>query len=518
MGTDEYSAPTDTPLLVAEGIVKDFPGVRALNGVDFNLRGGEVHALVGENGAGKSTLIKIIAGIHHMDEGELHIYGTRSRGLDAQKARDLGISVVFQELSLIQDLSVAENIFLGREVVRTGSFLDRRKMVAMTAEFFERYGIDIDPYAVVAELSAATQQLVEIAKALLSHPGIIIMDEPTASLSDAEGTILFRMIDDLKRTGAAIVFVSHRMDEIFAIADRISVLRDGTMVADEPTSQFTLDRVVRLMVGRAVELYESSAKPREEIENREIRLEVRGLTKDGLFSDISFDVRRGEILGVTGLVGSGRSEVMQAVFGVEPYDGGHVFLDGAEITIRSVDEAISLGLALLPENRKRQGLVLMHNLVDNVTLATLRHFTSRVRLLEHKRRRAYTKEQVKKFGIKPGNVQMLVRNLSGGNQQKVCISKWLAAEPQVLIVDEPTVGIDVRTKSEIHRLLRALTDEGVSIIMVSSEMQEVLAHSDRVMVMNKGRILGTYFNEEVTQEKVMSLIMSDILNRKESVQ
>jgi ABC-type sugar transport system ATPase subunit len=500
-------------LLEVEKVSKAFPGVKALQDVDFNLKPGEVHALVGENGAGKSTLIKIISGVYSKDQGTLKIRDVVENIVDPHHARRLGVGVIFQEFSLIPGLTVAENVFLANEQVKSRVILDRKTMFEKTQEIFDKYGIELDPRENVEDLSTARQQLTEITKALSLQPDIIIMDEPTSSLTDAETKILFKIIGDLKRNGVGIIYVSHRMDEIFQIADRVGVLRDGIMVDDVPIGELNLDKVVKMMVGREVELYESSSKPRESIEKLPARFEVRDMSSDGKFSAVSFQVKKGEILGVAGLVGSGRSEVMRAVFGVDSFEQGKILLEGREVRITSVRNAIDLGIALLPESRKLQGLVLMHNLVDNITLPILRRFLTRMRLLVHKNRREYTSTQVDEFDIRPGDIRMILENLSGGNQQKVSIAKWLSTNPKLLIVDEPTVGIDVRTKSEIHRLLRRLTEEGVSVIMISSEMQELLAHSDRVMVMNRGKVLGTFYNEDISQEKIMSLIMEDIMQK-----
>jgi ribose transport system ATP-binding protein len=503
-----------TYLLEVETVSKAFPGVQALMDVDFNLRPGEVHALVGENGAGKSTLIKIISGVYTKDEGTLRVRNSTEEITDPHHARALGVGVIFQELSLIPGLTVAENVFLANEKVKSKVFLDRNRMFEEAKDLFTKYGINLNPRQYVSKLSTARQQLTEIVKALSLKPDILIMDEPTSSLSGAETKILFQIIEDLKKSGVGIIYVSHRMDEIFQIADRVGVLRDGIMVEDAPIGELDLDKVVKFMVGREVELYETSSKPRSTIENLPVKLEVQELSAGESFSDISFQVREGEIFGVAGLVGSGRSEVMRAIFGVDRFDSGRVVLDGKEIHISSVSHAIDLGIALLPESRKAQGLVLMHNLVDNITLPILRNFLKRFNMLTHRERREYTKAQVEEFDIRPGDIRMILENLSGGNQQKVCIAKWLTTKPKVLIVDEPTVGIDVRTKSEIHRLLRKLTEEGVAVIMISSEMQELLAHSDRVMIMNRGRQLGTFYNDEITQEKIMGLIMDDIIQNR----
>jgi ABC-type sugar transport system ATPase subunit len=375
----------------------------------------------------------------------------------------------------------------------------------------KQFNIDLDPRETVANLSTAKQQVTEIFKALSLNPKILIMDEPTASLSDSDTEILFKIVQDLKRKGVGIIYVTHKMNEVFKLADRVAVLRDGKLVEDCEIGVLDLDKIVKLMVGRAVELYESSYKDENEITRRTVKFEVRNLTQDNVFTDISFKLHEGEILGIAGLVGSGRSEVMRSIFQIDKNDSGEIFLDGKKVEIHSVKEAIDLGIAMLPENRKLQGLILMHDVEKNITLPIMKQFVSSL-LIKNKLITDFALKRIKEIDLRPENPKMTVQNLSGGNQQKVCIAKWLSTKPKILIVDEPTVGIDVNTKAEIHKLFRELTEEGVSIIMVSSEMPELLAHCDRILVMNNGHIIGDFYNGTITQEEIMSMIVEDIMN------
>jgi len=497
--------------LTVRNVSKAFPGIQALNRVNFDLKAGEVHALVGENGAGKSTLIKIITGVLQKDAGELFIAEDKVELLNPHHARSLGIGAIFQELSLIPSLTVAENVFLGSEGTR--GRLDRRLLFKKTKDICTKYRLDLDPKALVEELSTARRQLTEIVKAIASQPCIVVMDEPTSALTDEESRILFSIIEDLKQQSVGIIYVTHRMNEVFRLADRVAVLRDGVMVADLLASELDLDSLVKHMVGREVELYEKSNRKREELESLEPLLQVNGLSREGVFHNVSFEAHKGEILGVAGMVGSGRSEVMRALFGIDQVDGGETSILGKRVNIRNPKDAIALGIAMLPESRKLQGLVLMHSVEMNLTQVILRKFISWL-LVNFRKVREYSLERIDQFDIRPGDPRMALENLSGGNQQKVCISKWLSTKPRVLIVDEPTLGIDVRTKSDIHHLLRNLANQGVAIIMVSSEMEELLTHSDRIMVMNQGHVLGTFFNDELDQEKIMALIMKESMSRR----
>jgi ABC-type sugar transport system ATPase subunit len=495
-------------LLEIESVSKSYFGIQALKEVSFNLQAGEVHALVGENGAGKSTLVKIITGVIKNDSGQIKINGQSVKIKNPHHARELGIAAIFQELSQIPSLTVAENVFLGNEAVKSG-LLDRTVMIQQTKEILHKYGIDLDPVAKLSDLSAAQRQLAEIVKAISRKPKILIMDEPTSALSDMEADIVFKIIDDFKKAGAGIIYVSHRMDEIFLIANRITVLRDGSLIGDYPKSSLDLNKVVKLMVGREVEIYELSraAEPSQ----KKIKLQVNDLCKKGAFNNISFDLYEGEILGIAGLVGSGRSELAEAIFGVNKIDSGQIVLDGKKVKISSVADAMNLGIAMLPESRHTQGLVLNHTVGQNMTLTVLKKF-AQLGIVNYKNTRRLITEKIDELDIRPKDAHKPVGFLSGGNQQKVVIAKWLLTKPQLLIVDEPTAGIDVHAKSEIHRLIRKLAQSGVSVIMISSDTPELLAHSDRLLVMNNGRILGMF--QQITQEKIMSLIMEDILKNK----
>jgi ABC-type sugar transport system ATPase subunit len=498
-------------LLTVKNITKSFPGVKALESVDFDLKSGEVHALVGENGAGKSTLIKIISGVYQKNEGELTVKGQAVNISDSHHARSLGIGVIFQELSLVPTLSVAENIYLGNEIVKSSFFLDRKQMFRETGKMLKQFNIELDPRETVANLSTAKQQVTEIFKALSLNPKILIMDEPTASLSDADTEILFKIVQDLKKKGVGIIYVTHKMNEVFKLADRVAILRDGKLIDDLKIGKLNLDKIVKLMVGRAVELYKSSYKDENKIKNKKVKFEVRNLSRENVFNNISFKLHEGEILGIAGLVGSGRSEVMRSIFRIDKNDSGEIFLDGSRVEINSVKEAIDLGIAMLPENRKLQGLIMMHDVERNITLPIMKQFVSSL-LIKNRSITDFAVNRIKEIDLRPEDPKMIVQNLSGGNQQKVCIAKWLSTKPKVLIVDEPTVGIDVKTKSEIHKLFRKLTEEGVSIIMVSSEMPELLAHCDRILVMNNGCILGDFYNDRITHEDIMSMIVEDIMD------
>ena len=489
------------------GISKAFAGVQALNGVAFDLLPGEVHALVGENGAGKSTLLKIIAGILSRDAGEIRLDGRPVVIRNPHHARTLGVGAVFQELSQIPFLSVAENVYLGHEARWAKVVLDRKGMEQRTEDLLNRYGIPLNPRAELSRLSAAQRQLAEIAKAVCRRPRILIMDEPTSALTAGETEIVFRIIRDFKQAGMGIIYVSHRMDEVFHVADRVAVLRDGELVDDRNASELDLAEVVRLMVGRHIDLYESKSGAPKPL--GEARLEVRDLTRHGAFNDVSFQLHAGEILGIAGLAGSGRSELARAIFGVDRTDAGAILLDGKPVEISCPRDAMQLGIALLPESRSLEGLVLDHSISQNMTLSILKDL-QRMGFVNRSRARQVVDGKIRELGIKPTDVNRIVRYLSGGNQQKVVIAKWILTEPRVLIVDEPTAGIDVHSKSEIHRLLRQLARANVAILMISSELPELLAHSDRVLVMNQGRSLGVV--EDADQETIMGRIMQDMVD------
>ncbi len=482
-----------------EGISKHFPGVQALTGVDLDVRRGEIHALLGENGAGKSTLILILAGIYKPDAGRILLDGRPARGEDARHAQRLGIGTVFQELSLCPNLSVAENIFAHRQPVRRWGFIDGREMNRRAEELLRPFGINIPPDAVAGGLSVANQQLVEIAKALSLQARLLILDEPTSALSDEESRRLFDIMRRLKAAGVTMIFITHRLKEIFEIADRATVLRDGRKVATVETKHATADAIIRMMVGRALsQMYPDKAK-----ETGETVFRVEGLSRRGAFQDIRFEARKGEILGIAGLVGAGRTEIARALFGIDRCDAGAIFLKGGRIRVRSPQDAIRQGVGYMSEDRKSQGLFLQMTLLDNVIAAGLSRF-SRFGWMDRSAAATASADFVEKLRIRTPSVAQQVINLSGGNQQKVLLAKWLAVLPGVLIVDEPTRGVDVGAKAEIHALLRQIADKGVGVIMISSELPEILGMSDRIIVIHEGRIGGRLNGAEATEEKVMA--------------
>ncbi|MEV4508888.1 sugar ABC transporter ATP-binding protein [Dactylosporangium sp. NPDC049525] len=485
-------------MLVLEGVSKSFGAVAALRDVRLELRGGEAHALVGENGAGKSTLVKILAGAHTPDAGTITLDGEPLRLAGPADARDAGIAVIYQEPTLFPDLTVAENIFIGRQPLRSMRRVDTAAMRARAAGLFDRLGVHIDPDRPARGLSIADQQLVEIAKALSFDARILVMDEPTAALSGVEVERLFAVARALRDGGAAVLFISHRFDEVFSLCQRITVMRDGRWVSTDATGELTVDQVVRRMVGREV----SSMYPRRTAAVKEARLEVDGLTRAGAFADVSFTVHGGEIVALAGLVGAGRSEVIRAVFGVDRYDTGEVRVDGKPLAKGSAAAAIAAGLALVPEDRRQQGLVMELSVERNATLPR-RWSLSRLGLLFGPSERRDARTWTERLQVKAARLSDPVGTLSGGNQQKVVLAKWLSTAPRVLIVDEPTRGIDVGTKAEVHRLLSELADDGVAVLMVSSELPEVLGMADRVLVMHEGRLAADIPRTRADEESVM---------------
>ncbi|MEU5565238.1 sugar ABC transporter ATP-binding protein [Micromonospora musae] len=486
------------PLLVLDGVTKSFGAVAALRGVHLALHPGEAHALVGENGAGKSTLVKILAGAHAPDAGRMALDGRPLELRGPADARAAGIAVIYQEPTLFPDLSVAENIFMGRQPLRGLRRIDTAAMNRDAARLFARLGVRIDPTRPARGLSIADQQLVEIAKALSFDARILVMDEPTAALSGVEVERLFGVARSLCERGAAVLFISHRFDEVFDLCQRITVLRDGAWVSTDRTSDLTVDAVVRRMVGRDV----SSLYPKQDAPLRDTLLEVRGLGRAGVFSDVSFTVRGGEIVALAGLVGAGRSEVARAVFGVDGYDAGEVRVAGRPLPAGSPRRAIAAGLALVPEDRRQQGLVMELSVERNATLAR-RRALSRLGLLVGGAERVEAQRWTRRLQVKTSRLSAAVATLSGGNQQKVVLAKWLATEPRILIIDEPTRGIDVGTKAEVHRLLSQLANEGLAILMISSELPEVLGMADRVLVMHEGRVVRELSRAEADETSVM---------------
>ncbi|MBE1488440.1 sugar ABC transporter ATP-binding protein [Plantactinospora soyae] len=491
-------ADNDAARLALSGVRKSFGAVHALVDVRLELRSGEVHALVGENGAGKSTLVKILAGVHAPDAGELTLDGVPLALTGPADARAAGIAVIYQEPTLFPDLSVAENIFMGRQPLRGLRRIDAASMRQRATDLFARLGVPLDPDRPARGLSIADQQLVEIAKALSFEARVLVMDEPTAALSGVEVERLFAVVRSLREAGSAVLFISHRFDEVFALCQRITVMRDGRWVSTDRTEDLDVGQVVRRMVGREV----SQLFPKQETEPGEVMLQVRGLTRRGVFSDVSFEVRRGEIVALAGLVGAGRSEVIRAVFGVDPYDAGEVLVDGVRLPRSRPAAAMAAGLALVPEDRRQQGLVMELSIERNATL-TRRWSLARFGLLGRGAERRAAGTWTERLQVKAGRLGDPVSTLSGGNQQKVVLAKWLSTSPKVLIVDEPTRGIDVGTKAEVHRLMSQLAAEGVAVVMVSSELPEVLGMADRVLVMHEGRLAQEIARDAASEESVM---------------
>ncbi len=496
---------TGDSFLQLEGISKTYPGVKALDNVSLDIRAGEVHPLVGENGAGKSTLIKILAGAETPDPGSRIIIDGQpvefAHPLEALRAR---IAVTYQDLSLFPNLSVLENITISREIEAGDNIVDWKEMRVTAQAALERLGLDINLDTRLADLSVANQQLVAIARGLVHDARLLILDEPTSSLSRGEIESLFKVIATLKGEGVSILFISHKLDEIFAISDRITVLRDGQHVGTYPADELTEEQLISLMVGRKLRFVEYERNP-----VGPPILEVKGLSKQGNFADISFTLHRGEVLGITGLVGAGRTEVAQAIFGRLVPDSGEIYLEGQPIKINSTAQAVEAGIAYIPESRQTQGLFLGKTLADNIAVTRLDTLAGRFRIIRGDRLAEHVRHWIKRLSIRPPYPRMLVDQFSGGNQQKAVLAKWLAYEPKVLIVDEPTNGIDVGAKSEIHQLLRDLAASGIGIIMISSELPEVLAVCDRILVMRRGRIAAEFAREDATQERIMNAAILD---------
>ncbi|MEZ4507550.1 MAG: sugar ABC transporter ATP-binding protein [Thermomicrobiales bacterium] len=478
-------------LLRMSGISKSFPGVRALQNVDLSVQAGECLALVGENGAGKSTLMKILSGVYAPDEGTIEIDGRTVVPSNPHHAQQLGVSIIYQEFNLFPNMSIEENIFIGREPNRSG-IVDRAQMRESALGYLRQVGVDLDPRSMVRDLSVAQQQMVEIAKALSYNARIVIMDEPTSALTDTEVRALFEIIRGLKARGLGIVFVSHRLEEIFEICDRITVLRDGRNAGELSTATATPDQVVRMMVGREMtDLFQKENSSTSD----QVVLEVRGLSRRGTQRDdskvvldgVDLQVRSGEIVGLAGLVGSGRTEVARAIFGADPFDSGEIYLEGQRVHVKSPAEAIGKGIALAPEDRKLQALVLALAIRENIALPNLGRL-SRFGFVRRREERALADRYIQALSVRTPSMEQKVINLSGGNQQKVVLAKWLALNPKVLIVDEPTRGIDIGAKAEVHSLLSQLAAQGVAILMISSELPEILGMSDRIYVMREGKI------------------------------
>ena len=491
----------ETPVLEMIHISKSFGGTQALEDVSLQLYSGEIHALLGENGAGKSTLIKIMTGIQQQDAGEMRVDGQPVRVASSQDAQRLGVAAIYQEPMTFPDLSVAENIFIGH--TNRGKIVDRRRMEREAEAVLARLDVKLDVGEPARGLTLAEQQTVEIAKAISLDVRVLIMDEPTASLSAHEVRRLFRIVANLKREGVAVLFISHRMEEVFEISDTITVLRDGKWISTMPRSEMTPALAIRQMVGREVrELFH-----RERREPGDVRLSVRGLSREGRFRNISFDLRAGEVLGFAGLVGAGRTDVGLALFGVAPADDGVIELNGKAVTIGSPRAAMDLGIAYSTEDRRQLGLIMPLSITSNISLPSLPRFLTRSGLVKRQAERSTAEEFRERLRIRTPSVDAPTGSLSGGNQQKVVISKWLETNPDVLILDEPTRGIDVGAKVEVHQLIDELASRGMAIIMISSDMPEVLAMSDRVLVMREGRQMAILDQREATQERVLAAAM-----------
>ncbi|HRW49902.1 MAG: sugar ABC transporter ATP-binding protein [Caldilinea sp.] len=485
-------------VLVMEHISKSFPGVKALSDVHLTVRRGTVHALMGENGAGKSTLMKVLIGMYIPDEGSISFLGNPVKIENTQQALRMGISMIHQELSPEPYMTVAENIYLGREPVGRLGLIDKKKMVADTRALLERLEININPNAVMRTLSVANTQMVEIAKAISYDSSLIIMDEPTSAITEREVAQLFRMIRTLREQGVGIIYITHKMDEVFQIADEITVLRDGQYIATVPAAQTDRNSLIAMMVGREL----TNLFPKEDAPIGEVVLSVRNLTRNGIVHDVSFDLRRGEILGLSGLMGAGRTEVIEGIFGIKPIDAGTITIMGKEVQIKSPTDAIRHGMALLTEDRKLTGIMGVLSVRDNMMIASLESY-AKAGFLNKKIINETCAREKTRLELKTPSMDQLIRNLSGGNQQKVLVSRWLLTVPEILILDEPTRGIDVGAKSEIHRLMSKLAQEGKAIIMISSELPEILGMSDRVLVMHDGRVGGEFARKDATQENIM---------------
>ncbi len=490
--------PSDPRILEIKNISKYFPGVKALDNVTFAIKSGTVHALVGENGAGKSTIVKILAGIYKNDTGSIFINGGKVKIGSPHVSQELGISVIHQEFSLIPELSIAQNIFLGKEIVKSKALLDQDMMNRKAREVLDKLNLRIDVRTKVKDLSVGEQQVVEICKALSSEAWIIFMDEPTSALTEDDKERLFEVIDKLRKNNIAVVYISHRMPEIFEIADVVTVLRDGQHIATKRIQDVHEAEIIRMMVGR--ELGDIFKREKARIGN--VVLEVNNLTKHGVFENISFKVRQGEVLGISGLMGAGRTEVARCIFGLDEYDSGEIVINGTKCELSHPRDAIGVGIGLVPEDRRRDGFVPLMSVKENIVLPLLVSI-SRRGWIDSKLETDIASKFVSTFDIRTPTLTQKLRNLSGGNQQKVCLAKWLARKPSLLILDEPTRGIDVGAKAEIHKLIEQLAQQGMAILMISSELPEIIGVSDNIVVFHEGRITGRYSAAEATQEKLM---------------
>jgi ribose transport system ATP-binding protein len=489
-------------LLEMKNVNKQFPGVKALDHVSLAVRAGEVHALLGENGAGKSTLIKVLGGIYKADSGEIYIEGKKVEIHSVKDAQANGIAIIHQELVLVPYMTVAENIFLGREIM-TGRFVNHRAMEKQAQKLLDDYHLKIDASELLVNLTIAQQQMVEIIKAISYNSRILVMDEPTSSISDKEVEFLFGIMRSLTAKGVGIIYISHKMSELQQICDRVTVMRDGASIGTKVVRETANDELISMMVGRTLTSYYT----RDFTKGGEVILKAEHISDGDMVKDASFEVRKGEIVGFAGLVGAGRSETMQAIFGLNKKAKGRVWVDGKEVSIHSPLEALDEGLALVPEDRKLDGLYLVQSVQYNMTIEVLRDFMKGISV-NSKMEDEITQEYIDKLSIKTPSQDQEIRNLSGGNQQKVLIGRWLATKPKILILDEPTRGVDVGAKSEIYAIMNELAKGGMTIIMISSELPEIINMSDRVYVFSEGRVTGCLDHSEVTQESIMKLAAS----------
>jgi len=482
-----------------KNIHKTFPGVYALKAVNFELKAGEVHAILGENGAGKSTLIKVLGGIYSADQGEIYIEGRKVEIRSVKDAQDNGIAIIHQELVLVPYMTVAENIYLGREPMK-GRFVDSSLMHEEAQRLIDSYGINISARSMIKELTIAQQQMVEIIKAISQNSKILVMDEPTSSISEKEVKFLFETMRTLTEKGVGIIYISHRMSELDEVCDRVTVLRDGEYIGTKVVKETNKNELISMMVGRELKNYYI----RDYQDGGDVLLKCKNLSDNKLVKDVSFEVRKGEIVGFAGLVGAGRSEVMKCLFGLTKGYTGEIYIEGKKVEIHSPDQAIEYGIALIPEDRKLEGLYPVQSVRFNMTIAILKEFIKGV-LVNRQKELSITHDFIKRMSVRTPSTDQLIANLSGGNQQKVMIARWLATSPRILILDEPTRGVDVGAKSEIYAIMNELAKSGLAIILISSEMPEIINMSDRIYVMSEGRITGCLHHKEVSQEKIMKL-------------
>ena len=495
-------------ILKLSNIAKEFPGVRALDNVNFELFHGEVHALLGENGAGKSTMIKILTGAHSKTSGKFIFEGKEIEHISPDISKKIGINAIYQELTVFDELTVAQNIFMGKEI--NGKVLTNdKKMNEEAKKIFDNMGIDINPNSLVKELSIAQKQMVEIARVLSSETKVLIMDEPTSSISKKETEILFRLINDLKESGVSIIYISHRMEELFEICDRITIMRDGKTISTLNTKDVSSEEeLVNLMIDRKLDQF----FPKRKVEIKEEIMRVENLTKNNVFNDISFNIRKGEILGIGGLVGSKRSEIVEAIFGLRTYDSGKIYLNNEEVKFKTPSDAIENGLGLITEDRKGTGLFLQMSVKENTTMSVLKKISKFKSIIDRKKEKDILEKYIEALKIKTPHMNQVIQSLSGGNQQKAIIARWLLLQPDILIMDEPTRGIDVNAKAEIYNLMGDLVESGVSIIMISSEIPELISMSDRIMVMREGHISGFLEGEEMVENNVLKLAFGGKIN------